>query len=222
MSRPKRILKKKFVVFCEGDTEFHYIDHMRKNQGVEISLQLINMKGGGYSNFLNEIKTKAQTNCLAKFIIVDADRISSNSGEKSAFMALLDYCRLQNRKRTVPHFLIVDNPDFEYAACLHVADYKGQDTAAFITKQLGFKSLEQFKGKDDIYIYLNTVGSYQNLLNRIQDRTIANPFSCAYRMTLRNTDRVSFTVFEESPSCSLPPSVSNVLHWHRRSSSVRE
>lgn len=138
---------------------------------MEISLQLINMKGGGYTNFLNEIKTKAQTNCLAKFIIVDADRISNNSGEKGAFLALLDYCRLQNRKRTIPHFLIVDNPDFEYAACLHIAGYKGQDTAAFITKQLGFKSLEQFKGKEDIYSYLNTNGSYQNLLDRIRNGT---------------------------------------------------
>lgn len=171
MSRPKRILKKKFVVFCEGDTEFYYIDHMRKNQGVEISLQLINMKGGGYANFLNEIKTKAQTNCLAKFIIVDADRLNNNEGEKNAFMALLEYCRLQNRKRTIPHFLIVDNPDFEYAACLHIADYKGQDTTMFITRQLGFKSLEKFKKNDDIYRYLNTVGSYQKLMDRIRDET---------------------------------------------------
>ena len=31
---------------------------MRKKQGVEISLRPINMKGGGYANFLNEIKTK--------------------------------------------------------------------------------------------------------------------------------------------------------------------
>lgn len=41
MSRPKR--------------EFYYIDQMRKNQGVEISLQPINMKGGGYQNFLDVI-----------------------------------------------------------------------------------------------------------------------------------------------------------------------
>ncbi|MCD8022538.1 MAG: hypothetical protein LUF30_06070, partial [Lachnospiraceae bacterium] len=81
MSRPKRELKKKFVVFCEGDTEFHYIDQMRKKQGVEISLQPINMKGGGYQSFLDVICTKAQTNCIAKFIIVDADRILNGKGE---------------------------------------------------------------------------------------------------------------------------------------------
>ena len=169
MSRLKRELKKKFVVFCEGDTEFHYIDHMRKWQGVEISLQPINMKGGGYTNFLNEIRTKAQTNCIAKFVIVDADRISSNSGEEKAFRSLLDYCRLQIQKRAVPHFLIVNNPDFEYVSCLHIAEYKGQNTNAFITRQLGFKSIEQFKAKEDIYSFLNSGNNgYPVMLEKIR------------------------------------------------------
>ena len=63
MSRPTRMLRRKFEVFCEGDTEYNYINHMRRKQGVEISLRPINMKGGGYGNFLNEIKTKGQVNC---------------------------------------------------------------------------------------------------------------------------------------------------------------
>lgn len=170
MSRPKRELRKKFIVFCEGDTEFHYIDHMRKNQGVEISLQVVNMKGGGYRNFLNEIRTKANTNCLAKFIIVDADRIHSDPGEKTGFMELLVYCELQNKKRSVPHFLIVNNPNFEYIACLHILAYKGQKTAAYIQDQLGFKNVAQFKNKEDIYAYLNrNNNSYQIMLDRIQE-----------------------------------------------------
>ena len=32
MSRPERKLQKRFVVFCEGDTEYNYIDKMRKHQ----------------------------------------------------------------------------------------------------------------------------------------------------------------------------------------------
>ena len=48
MSRPQRSLRKIFTIYCEGDTEYHYINHMRKNQGVELSLKPINMKGGGY------------------------------------------------------------------------------------------------------------------------------------------------------------------------------
>lgn len=111
MSRPVRMLRRKFEVFCEGDTEYNYINHMRKKQGVEISLRPINMKGGGYANFLNEIKTKGQVNCLARFILVDADRITSNVGEDAAFLRLLEYCRQQNRKKAIPCFLILDNPE---------------------------------------------------------------------------------------------------------------
>ncbi|UWN95661.1 hypothetical protein NQ488_14140 [[Bacteroides] pectinophilus] len=71
MSRKTRVLQKRFAVFCEGDTEYNYIDKMRKNQGVELVLKPINMHGGGYSNFLQKIKTESQSNYLAKFIIMD-------------------------------------------------------------------------------------------------------------------------------------------------------
>ncbi len=168
MSRPKRELKKKFVVFCEGDTEFHYIDQMRRNQGVEISLKPINMKGGGYQGFLDEIRTKAQTNCIAKFIIVDADRIHNGKAEEVGFRRLVDYCTTQNKKKAAPHFMIVDNPDFEYVACLHMADYKGQEMSSFIKNQMGLQSVEALKGRADIYDYLNSKNnSYQTMLNRL-------------------------------------------------------
>jgi len=216
MSRPKRELKKKFVVFCEGDTEYHYIEHMRRNQGVEISLQPINMKGGGYTNFLNEIRTKAQRNCLAKFIIVDADRINNGRGEQAAFMALLDYCTLQNGKKTVPHFLIVDNPDFEYVACLHIAEYKGQDTSAFITRQLGFKSLEQFKGKEDIYAYLNSGNSsYKSMLERIRGRSkvITNEYVVRKKSFEVEIQKTVLNMDALSTRCSNLEEFFNVIDW---------
>lgn len=80
MSRPKRELQKRFVVFCEGDTEYNYIDKMRKRQDVQIALKPINMHGGGYTNFLRKIKTESQTNCLAKlsrphYSLLTEDRI---------------------------------------------------------------------------------------------------------------------------------------------------
>ncbi|MDD2959040.1 MAG: hypothetical protein PHR92_11025 [Lachnospiraceae bacterium] len=68
MSRPTRVLQKRFVVFCEGDTEYNYIDRMRKKQGVQLVLKPINMHGGGYSNFLQKIKTEAQSNLKAKIV----------------------------------------------------------------------------------------------------------------------------------------------------------
>lgn len=86
MSRKQRVLKKRYAIFCEGDTECNYTDKMRKKQGVELVLKTINMHGGGYSNFLCQIKKESQTNYLAKFIIVDADRIVSVPGEKENFL----------------------------------------------------------------------------------------------------------------------------------------
>ena len=62
---------------------------MRKNQGVELVLKPINMHGGGYSNFLQKIKTESQSNYLAKFIIMDADRIATVQGELDGFKKLL-------------------------------------------------------------------------------------------------------------------------------------
>ena len=34
--------------------------------------------------------------------------------EKKSLRELLEYCILQNRSGRIPHFLIVDYPDFEY------------------------------------------------------------------------------------------------------------
>ena len=179
MSRKQRVLKKRYAIFCEGDTEYNYIDKMRKKQGVEIVLKPINMHGGGYSNFLRQIKKESQTNYLAKFIIVDTDRIVSVQGEKENFLMLLEYCKIQNDKGSTALFVIADNPDFEYVACLHDADYKGQDTKNYIVKTWGYKDLDSFKNDTEVYEYLNTgKKSFENLLGiiRRQDKLVKNQY----------------------------------------------
>ncbi len=179
MSRKQRVLKKRYAIFCEGDTEYNYTDKMRKKQGVELVLKPINMHGGGYSNFLRQIKKEAQTNYLAKFIIVDADRIVSVPGEKEKFLELLEYCRIQNDKGNIPIFVIADNPDFEYVACLHDPEYKGQDTKSYIVKTWGYKSLEAFKNDTEVYEFLNSgKKSFENLLGllRRQDKLVRNQY----------------------------------------------
>ena len=167
MSRPQRGLRKRFIIYCEGDTEYHYIDHMRKNQGVELSLKPVNMKGGGYSRFLDCVKSDAKNNCLAKFIVIDADRARDDAGEYRNLQELINYCRLQNKKGTIPHFLILDSPDFEYVACLHDHQYKGQDTERYITSLFGFESLEAFKKYEKVYEFLNEeTRSHKEMLDR--------------------------------------------------------
>lgn len=194
MSRKERILKKRYAIFCEGDTEYNYIDKMRKKQGVELVLKPINMHGGGYSNFLKQIRKEAQTNYLAKFIIVDTDRIKTIPGEQENFLKLLEYCKLQNKKGNTPHFLIADNPDFEYVACLHDAEYKGQDTKSFIVNAWKFKDIASFKSDEDVYEFLN-VGkkSYMNLLEAIkkQEKLVSNKYEIkkkAFDIKIKKTD----------------------------------
>ena len=119
MSRTIRTTRKIFKVFCEGDTEYHYFDEMKRQKKLSIALKPVNMKGGGYGNFLEQIKIDGATNCLAKFIIIDGDRAVADDTEKKKLQELLEYCILQNRNERIPHFPIVDYPDFEYIACLH-------------------------------------------------------------------------------------------------------
>ena len=161
---------------------------------MQIALKPINMHGGGYSNFLKKIKIESQTNCLAKFVIVDADRLMKHPGEKDSFLQLAEYCRLQNKKGTIPHFLIVNNPDFEYVACLHVPEYKGQEVTKFLQTVLGFQSLEQFKKNTEVYECLNNGSrSYQILIQKIQgkDKFVKNTYSVkkkSFEIVISRTD----------------------------------
>ena len=173
MSRSKRELNKRYIVFCEGDTEYNYFDSIHKKESTKLILKPINMQGGGYSNFLEEIKKQADNNCLAKFIIIDYDRVIKHPGELTQLKKLVSYCQLQNRNGKIPHFLIIDNPNFEYISCLHIPDYHDQDTKRYIENILGFKNIETFKKKKDIFAYLNSgSNSYKNMLTRLRSKKI--------------------------------------------------
>ncbi|EEQ58454.1 hypothetical protein CBFG_02164 [Clostridiales bacterium 1_7_47FAA] len=192
MSRPKRDLRKRFIVFCEGDTEYNYVDAMRLNQGVVLALKPINMQGGGYTNFLEAIKKEASNNCLAKFIMIDFDRAKKHPGELPKLKEKIEYCRLQNNSKRTPLFLILDNPDFEYIACLHIADYQGQDVKKYIEQTLGFANIEKFKGKRDVYHYLNTKNnSFGLMLSRLREKIVTNQYQINKRnfeITILDTD----------------------------------
>lgn len=138
------------------------------------------MKGGGYSNFLEQVKTDGTANCLAKFIIIDGDRAVADAGEKKNLQGLLEYCLLQNKSGRIPHFLIIDYPDFEYIACLHTPKYKNQNVAQYIVKELGYRNIEEFKADEKIYNVLNKNGNSSDLMLsslRKDNRFIINNYS---------------------------------------------
>lgn len=180
MSRKTRTTQKIFKVFCEGGTEYHYIDEMRRQENLSITLKLTNMEGGGYSRFLEQVEIDGTTNCLAKFIIIDGDRAIKEEGEKKNLQKLIDFCKRQNQYGKIPHFLIVTYPDFEYIACLHTPKYKGQNIAQYLMKELGYQSVDAFKADTKVYHVLNTNGnSYKQMLSLLkkENRFVTNEYS---------------------------------------------
>lgn len=129
-----------------------------------ISLKIVNVKGGGYSNFLDQLRKDGTTNCLAKFIIIDGDRAVNETGEQENLRELLDYCILQNKSGRTPHLLIVSYPDFEYIACLHTPKFKNQNVTQYIIKEMGYKTLASFKSDSKIYQKLNSNGNSCSLM----------------------------------------------------------
>lgn len=126
---------------------------------------------------MDEIRTEASNNCLAKFIIIDFDRAKKHPGELPKLKELIEYCKLQNSSKKIPHFLILDNPDFEYIACLHIGGYHGQDVKRYIEQTLGLGDIEKFKAMRDVYSYLNTKdNSYKLMLSRIQKKIVVNHY----------------------------------------------
>lgn len=158
--RQKRTSK----LFVKGILNIIILTKCVDRKDFSIAIKPVNMKGGGYSNFLEQVKTDGTTNCLAKFIIIDGDRAVAEEGEKKNLRELLEYCILQNQSGRIPHFLIVDYPDFEYIACLHTPKYKGQDVAQYIVKELGYKSVDEFKADEKVYNVLNANGNSSNLM----------------------------------------------------------
>lgn len=122
------------------------------------------MKGGGYKSFLDSLRIDGNANCLAKFIIIDGDKAVSEEGERKNLRELLEYCILQNNSGRTPHILIVNYPDFEYIGCLHTPGYKDQIVKQYITREMGYKDIEDFKSDKKIYQVLNTNGNSSRIM----------------------------------------------------------
>lgn len=189
MSRIKRRINRRFKVFCEGDTEYNYFDFIRKNRLISLALTPVNMCGGGYSKFIEEIKKDSNTDCLAKFIVIDGDRALLSEAEKESLRALADYCIKQNQSKRIPHVLIVDFPDFEYVACLHCKNYKGGSVEKFIKEVLMYKSVEAFKADTDVYYRLNS-GKNSNKSEKL--------YEARKNSIIQNQFKISKSTFEIS------------------------
>lgn len=145
--------KQRIKIFVEGHTEQNYISELNKAPNIEISIKPVNMKGGGYSEFLKQIRKESSDGFLASFILIDLDKAMP---EKKELNQLIEFCNKNNEHSDIPYILIGNNPDFEFFACSHCPDYKKRSTDQYIIKDFGYKDLATFKSDKKIYGFLNS------------------------------------------------------------------
>ena len=158
MARPRRtqrLTTKRFTVYCEGETESRYVDGLkawlsRSRPDVKVAVERVDVHGGGYEEFAKRLRIEPDSNCLARFVLLDYDRCLANPQERIAFMRLLELSRESMRKR-VPVVLVVSNESFEYALCCHDPEYRDGDPKAFLVRNWGYVDPDDVKSDKDVW-----------------------------------------------------------------------
>lgn len=162
-----RKIKQNVKVLVEGFTEKYYISGLKSNTTTVLNIQPpVNMDGGGYTNFIREVKKLDYKACVAIFIIIDLDNAET---DKDNLYKLINLCNQKTSSTKIPYILIGTNKDFEYFACCHSNSYKNTDTTAYILKNFKYKTITEFKSDSKVYTKLNTTPcNYTNALNKIK------------------------------------------------------
>lgn len=148
--RPKRALRKKFVVYCEGETERNYVDGLRawlseRSDGTHIRIEPECLHGGGYARLIDALSREPDSNCVARIALVDFDRYLNHPEERAPFEELVRFST-KSRENRVPFVLVVSSASFEYALCCHDPSYAGQRVATFLTQAWGYRDAGDCKG----------------------------------------------------------------------------
>ena len=158
MSKRKmgREANKVIRVFAEGDTEENYILGLKNcYPNIKFSIKVINLNGGGYKKFIDQVKTMNNLGCLAAFLILDVDRAKNDLNEYNKLLELYDVCK--EKSKILPVFIIGNNDDFEYFACTHCSNYRDGDVSQYIRNTFK-RDVNKFKSDSKIYEYLNSGG----------------------------------------------------------------
>lgn len=113
-------------------------------------------------------------------------------------------------------FLIVNNPDFEYVACLHSPDYKGQEVKKYIANSLGVANIATFKGNSEIYNFLNQGNlSYEVMMSVLdgKEKLISNSFSIKKKNFEIFISKTTYNSNMHSRKCSNMEEFFKVIDW---------
>lgn len=65
---------KRIKLLVEGHAEDNYFQSLNNNKDIKIKITPTNMKGGGYSNFINKLRKESTLGFLAIFVVIDLDK----------------------------------------------------------------------------------------------------------------------------------------------------
>lgn len=156
-SRPKRTSAKRFVVYCEGETEFNYVNGLKAwlqtmDASIHIRIDSVCVGGGGYKKMLEKLRTEPDSNCIARLVMLDYDRCLSDAAERDAFRQLIQLSKsTAGGGRRVPVVLVVSNKDFEYALCCHDPKYSDGNTDQFLCVEWGYKDVSKCKADKKVW-----------------------------------------------------------------------
>lgn len=168
-----RHVQQNVKVLVEGYTEKYYVSGLKNNTPTVLNIQPpVNMDGGGYKNFIKEVKKLDYKACVAIFIIIDLDNASK---DKENLYTLIDLCKQKTLNTKIPYFLIGTNNDFEYFSCCHSNTYKNTDTSSYILNTFKYKTITEYKSDNKIYTKLNTTPyNYTNAINKTKSGYTTN------------------------------------------------
>lgn len=156
-SRPKRASAKRFVVYCEGETELNYVNGLKAwlqtvDDSIHIRIDSVCVGGGGYKKMLEKLRTEPDSNCIARLVMLDYDRCLNDVAEREVFRKLIQLSKsTADRGRRVPIILVVSNKDFEYALCCHDPKYSDGKTDTFLCAEWGYKDVSKCKADKKVW-----------------------------------------------------------------------
>ena len=205
-----RSVQQNVKVLVEGFTEKYYVSGLKNSTKTVLNIQPpVNMDGGGYTNFIKEVKKLDYKACVAIFIIIDLDNVSK---DKDNLYKLINLCKQKTLNTKIPYFLIGTNSDFEYFSCCHSNTYKDTDTTAYILNTFKYKTITEYKADTKVYNKLNTTPcNYTNAINKTKSRYTTNNTFFKNNYT-KNIAGANITISMKKNSPSINPDALSLKH----------
>ncbi len=183
---------KRIKVFVEGDSEKYYFDSLKRVNKYMLTIECTNLKGGGYTDFVNELKKHSPQGYVATFLILDLDKYQDKSEERPKFDELQKYCNQRN-ENDEPTFMFGNYRDIEVFFAHHYEDYKNRDAKKFLSKKF---STEYNKADSKIYEKLNKGNSSYTIANK-RLKTIKTAIKNEYDISDRNFEWKNTIKFDD-------------------------